>query len=797
MLRSYLLTALRHFNRDKLHASINVLGLGLGLMVSLLALVFMLDEQSFDTFHTKADRLYRINKFRIDGDDVTTPNAESSGLYGPGMKDEFPEVEEYVRYQPWYNSIVLSYNNQHIELKEQESVFVDNSFFEVFDFELVRGVENDVLTRPSTIVLTEELAQALFGQEDPIGKSVTGMNGIDFEVTGISKEAPRNSHIQFKALISFSTTTPQLGQLNFEWMNNWHTQTLTTYVLLRTGSDANAIREKLVDFTRKHIPKRADSYSFYLQPFNELYLTGNVVQYHRMAKTGSSQYVSLFGIIAGFILFIACTNYINISTSKSSKRSREVGMRKTLGANKIQLVKQFLGESLVTTALAAVLAVVMIYMAIPLFNDLAGKSLAYSLLLKREIVVAAFILVVLVSIIAGGYPAFVLSAFRPSEVLKPSSKSKIGYHWGRYVLITFQLIISVMMISGTLIVFRQLDFMMSKDLGFDKDHILVIPLTAGMIAKGEMIEQEAARHSSVITTSLGRMALGGGSSSTFVQPEGFPPDQVEIRMFPVDFNFKNTYGLSMQGGRFFDENIASDSNALVINEALVNQLEWNDPIEKTIKFQGDPIAYPIIGVVKDFNYRSLHKEVEPLVMWISPNNRRNLSIRFNGNLAELLVHLEMVWKEFENRYPFQYYFVDEAFAKAYESDQKLLGTVVVFSSLSIIIACLGLYGLVSFTIEQRTKEFGIRKIMGATVSGLNFMVNRKFILMVLVASAFAIPAAIYFTDGWLNSFAYKIDPGIGVFVLSVGIVLIVTLSAVSIQALRAASINPASALRYE
>lgn len=797
MLKSYLVTALRHFNKKKLHASINILGLGLGLMVSLLALVFMLDEQSFDRFHSKAERIYRLNKFRIDGDYVTTPNAESSGLYGPGMKDEFPEVEDFVRYQPWYNSIVLSYKTQNIELKEEESVFVDNSFFEVFDFELIRGSDSDVLSRPSTIVLTEELANALFGSEDPIGKTVTGMNGIDLEVTGISKSAPRNSHIQYKALISFSTTTPHLGALNFEWMNNWHTQTLTTYILLKPGADAAAMRDKLVDFTSRHIPKRADSYAFYLQPFQELYLTGNIVQYHRMAKTGSQQYVYLFGIIAGFILFIACVNYINISTSKSTKRAREVGMRKTLGANKVQLIKQFLGESFVTTILAGALAMLLIYLAMPLFNDIAGKSLEYGLLLSKEVMAALIVLVILVSVIAGGYPAFILSAFRPSEVLKPSAKSRLSGNWGRYVLITFQLVISVIMISSTLIVFKQLRFIMSKDLGFDKEHILVVNLTPEMIPQGEVIQQEAARHSSVVTTSLGRMALGGGSSSTFVQPEGFPPDQVEIRMFPVDFNFKNTYGLKTVMGRFFDEQIASDSNAVVINEALMNQLNWDDPTQKTIKFQDDPIAYPIVGVVQDFNFRSLYRDVEPLVMWISPNNRRNLSIRFNGNPADLLDHLETVWKKFENRYPFQYYFVDEAFAEAYESDQKLFSTVMAFSAMSIIIACLGLYGLVSFTIEQRTKEFGIRKIMGATVSGLNFMVNKKFIIMVLVAGFAAVPIVIIYASNWLNSFAYKIALGPGIFIIAIGIALLVTLLAVSAQAIRAASINPSEALRYE
>lgn len=797
MIKSYLLTAIRHFRKNKLHASINILGLSLGLMVSMLALIFMLDEQSYDTFNTKAERLYRLNKVRTDNQGSTSLNAESSGLYGPGMKDEFPEVEKFVRYQPWYNTVVLSYEGRNVTLNEEEAVFVDNDFFGVFDFELIRGKQDDVLTRPSTIVLTEPIAAALFGSQDPIGKSVVGINGVEFEVTGIAREAPRNSHIQYKALVSFVTTTPQLGPLDFEWMNNWHTQTLTTYLLLYPETNPQAVQTKLADFTARHIPTRVDSYAFYLQPFSEVYLSANEVMYHRMAKTGNQKYVYFFGLIAGFILFIACVNYINISTSKSTKRAREVGMRKTLGASKQQLINQFLGESFLTTILSTFLALLLLYMAVPLFNDIAGKTIGLELLWTREVLVVLFVLMVVVSIIAGGYPAFILSAFRTSEVLKPSVRNRVGGNWPRHVLITFQLIIAVIMIACTLIVHKQLQYVFSKDLGFDKDHIVVMELTSEMIPQGEVIQQEINRHSSIVSTSLSRMALGGGSSSTYVQPEGFPPDQVEIRMFPVDFQFNETYGLSTVMGRFFDDQVASDSNALIINEALMHQLQWEDPIQKTIKFQDDPVAYPVIGVIKDFNFRSLYEEVEPLVMWLSTTNRRNISVRFNGNPSDLLSHMETTWKKFESRYPFQYYFVDQAFAEAYESDQKVFKTVVTFSTMSIIIACLGLYGLVSFTIEQRTKEFGIRKILGATVSGLSYMVNRKFIVMVLLAGAVAIPVVLQMIKPWLATFAYQIDLGAGVFALAIAITLLVTLLAVSIQAIKAATTNPAQALRYE
>jgi putative ABC transport system permease protein len=638
----------------------------------------------------------------------------------------------------------------------------------------------------------------LFGNEDPIGKTVIGLNGLEFEVTGIAKEAPRNSHIQYKALVSWTTTVPQVGPLAFEWMNNWIAQALTTYVLVKPGANVETLQSKFRKFMEDHIPTRVKNYQLYLQPFRDVYLDAGTIKYHRMARTGNREYVYTFSMIAGFILFIACINYINISTSKSIRRAREVGTRKSLGATQHQLILQFLSESLLVTALAAVLAIGLLYLVIPYFNQLAGKTLPFELLLTPDVIGAILFLTGLITIISGMYPAFVLSSFRPSEVLKASTKSKIAGNLPRHVLITFQFLISVVMLACTILVARQMNYVTTKNLGMDKDHVLVVNLTNEILMKGRTFADEVSKHPAVVSTSLGRMALGQGGSSTFVQPEGFPPDQVEIRMFPSDGNFQKTYGLQMAMGRFFDvPTMASDSNALVINEALAKQLNWSNPIKKTIRFQGDPTAYPIIGVLKDFNFSSLYEEVEPLVMWISPTNQRNLSIRFSGNPSNLLSFLEVEWKKFESRYPFKYYFLDQAFARAYESDQKLFKTMMTFAGLSIVIACLGLYGLVSFTIEQRIKEFGIRKVFGASTLSLNFLVNKKFIVMALVASAVAIPVVLKLMNGWLDKFAFRIEIGPGIFVLATVITIAISLIAVSIQTIRAALLNPSESLRHE
>lgn len=798
MLNNYLLAALRNFRRNKLHSAITLLGLSMGLMTSLLALMFVVDENSFDKFHSKLDRMYRLNKITKLEDGSTFPNAETSGMMGPTMVEEFPEVEKAVRYQPWYNQVVFSQKDRNVELAERDVLMVDSTFFQVFDFQLVRGAEAQVLARPGTVVLTEDLAQALFGNEDPIGRSIVGINNQSFEVTGIAKEPPRNSHIQYKALVSWTSTVPGLGSIEYEWMNNWIAQGINTYLLLKPDADMAGLQAKLPKFMQDHIPSRVENYSLYLQPFQDVYLDAADVKYHGMAKTGSRGYIRIFSVIAGFILFIACVNYINISTSKATRRAREVGMRKSLGATRQQLVNQFLGESLVTTLLAAMIALGLMYVSVPYFNNLSGKTLPIERLWDGTALVGWAALILCVSLLSGLYPAFVLSAFRPSEVLKSNARSKLSGHWPRQVLITFQFAIAIALIAGTVLVYQQMRFVLSKELGFDKDHILVINLSTDMMPKGRVFAEEVAQHPSVVSTSLGRTALGMGGASTRIQPEGFPPDQVEIRMFPADGGFQQTYDLQMVEGRFFDvPKLASDSNAVVINETLAKNLGWANPIGKTIKFSPEDEAMPVIGMLKDFYYMSLYDDVEPLVMWISARPGRYLNVRFSGNPRELLSHIEEKWKMFENRYPFKYTFVDDAFARSYQSEEKLFTTIVTFAVLSLVIACLGIYGLVSFTLEQRIKELGIRKVMGATVMGLNLMVNKKFLALVVVASVFAVPAIIPLMNGWLEKFAFKVELGPGVFIVAIGLTLLITLIAVSVQAIRAAMMNPAEALRVE
>ena len=800
MILSYFTTAARNFRKNKVHTAITITGLSLGIMASIQALMFIMDERSFDQFHTKKDRLYRLNKIFVAANKVESKNGESSGMIGPTMREDFAEVESVVRYQPWFQETVVSYGDKKVLLKGGDLGFGDSTFFQVFSFPLKTGNPKTVLTRPSTIVISEDLAKSLFGDEEPIGKSIVGASNVEFEVTGVSKEVPRNSHLGFKGIMSWTSTVPQLGPavLQQTWMNNWIAQGIRTYVLLKEGADPTALQAKFPAFMLNHSPDRADRYKPYLQKFSDIYLRSSDTNFANLAVSGSEQFINLFAIIAGFMLAIACINYVNISTSKSTRRAREVGMRKTLGASRGQLVNQFMGESFLVVTLSAVVAMGLVYLALPLFNELTGKTIPTALLTNPVVISGVIGLVIIVSILSGSYPSLLIASFNASEVLRGGSKSKVTGNLPRYALITFQFTASIIMIAATLLVYQQIRFVQSKDLGFDKEHLLILDLTDDLKEKKEVLQNSVDAFQGVLSTSVGRTALGGrGSGSTYVIPEGFNPDEVEVRMFPADGYFQKTYDLKMASGRFFDPTQASDSNAFVINETLARRLHWDNPVGKTIKFDVGQPSLPVIGVLKDFNAKSLYDDVEPLVMWMSRRAPEAMSIRFSGNPAPLISFLNTLWKTYESRYPFEYSFLDQDYDKMYASEEKLFKTLITFAGLSILIACLGLYGLVSYTIEQRTKEFGIRKVLGASVSSLNFLVNKKFVLMVVIAAGIAIPVVIPVIEKWLAKFKFKIELGPGPFILAVLITLAVTVIAVSVHAIKVARANPVDSLRHE
>lgn len=797
MVRNYLKIMIRNIFKHKGYVLINVLGLTVALVVSVFAIAYIVDEISFDEFHSKNEKIFRLNKKNVSINDGTSRlTSETAGLMGPTLHADFPEVENFTRILPWFDDAVISRENENIKITN--SVFVDSTFLEVFDFKLLRGNRQTVLTRPSSIVLSESLSKKLFKEEDPIGKVVKGLHDLDYEVTGVIEDSPRQSHIQYDVLISWSTTVPNVGPLSYDFMNNWLGQTLYTYIELKDGQSAQTLSPKLVTFMQRHFPERAESYFLYLQPLSEVYLHSDNITHSKRLKMSSATYLRVFGMAALFILLIACVNYININTARATKRAAEVGMRKVLGASRRQLVFQFMGESFLLTLIAAVLALLIVDLSLPNFNTLSGKELDLNALLNIKVVLSVTAVVLSVALLSGFYPALILSGFKPRHVLKMSAKHRLTGNLPRQVLTVVQFVIAIVMIASTIIVFQQTSYLKNKDLGFDKEQLVVMNINNDIEKRTSEFLSALESTPNVLAFSACQATIGNGTFGTTVIPEGADHDY-SVSLFRTDANFITTIGMRMVEGRAFNSQLSSDSSSLIVNQAFVDMMGWETGVEKQVRFSPESAAYPIIGVVEDFHFQGLAQyAVEPVVMYIESRNLYNVTVRISGNnISETLRDFEKLWGQYESRFPFEYYFVDDWFDQQYKTQEQLFDTVSLFSIISIILASLGLYGLTAFTIEQKTKEIGIRKVLGATVSGLTLMVNKKFILLVLVAFVIAAPMIWYGMGQWLEDYAYKITLDYKVLLLAVFITMMITIITVSSQAVKAALTNPVNTLRND
>lgn len=797
MVKNYLKVMIRNIVKHKAYMLINILGLTAALVISIFAIAYMVDEISYDKFHTKHQRIFRLNKKNVSINDGTSRlTSETSGLMGPTLLTDYPEVENFTRILPWFDETVISKDEENIKITNL--LFADSTFFEVFDFKLLRGDKQTVLSKPLSIVLSQTLANNLFKEKDPIGQVVEGLHGMDYEVTGIIEDSPRQSHLQYDVLVSWSTTVPGVGPLRYDFMNNWLGQTVFTYLVLKEESSQHSLSSKFEAFMERYFPERAESYFLYLQPLNDVYLHSDNITYTKRLKMSSITYLKVFGIAAALILLIACVNYININTARATKRAAEVGMRKVLGANKRQLVVQFMGESLLITFISAVLALLIVDVFLPNFNALAGKTLDFSALSRPEVLSSVIIIILLTGLLSGAYPALILSNFQPGQALKNTGKNKMVGNLPRQVLTVLQFSIAIMLIASTLIVFQQTDYLKSKDLGFEKEQLVVMNINNEISDHTEEFLASVKATPNVLAASVCQATIGNGTFGTTVLPEG-ADHEISVSIFRSDANFIQTTGMKMAEGRAFNELLSSDSASLIVNQAFVDVAGWNAGLDKQVRFSAESSALPIIGVVEDFHFQGLAQyTVEPVVMYIEPRNLFNVTVRIaNNNVSQTLYDFEQIWKQYESRFPFEYYFVDDWFDNQYKAQEQLFDTVTLFSLISILLACLGLYGLTAFTIEQRTKEIGIRKVMGATVSGLTMMVNKKFVWLVIIAFVLAAPLSWYAMSKWLEGFAYKIDFNYMVLALAMLATLIITLATVSAQAVKAATTNPINTLRND
>ncbi len=798
MFRNYLNTAIRHLLRYKGYSAINVLGLAVGITSCILIMLYVQDELSYDQHHEHNDRIYRLVKSDT-ADGRINESAFTPPSWAPVLAMEYPEIEHFTRLKPPNTRWLVRYGDKRSY--EKYFVVADSSVFDIFTIPLVQGNAKTALAEPHAVVVSESMVRKYFGDENPIGKVIAADDKFMFTVTGIMRDLPKNSHFHADFLASFATAAAAGIYFEPTTIQNLNS-TMYTYLLLKEGYTADDLERKLPQFMDKYFGERLKSVGVemrpYLQSLTDIHLHSNLN--NEIKANGDIRYVYIFSSVAAFILLLACFNFMNLSTARSARRMQEVGIRKVLGAHRVQLIRQFVGESVFFSFIALAVALGLVHLLLPQFNQLSGKVLEMDYesawLLPALAAIALF-----TGIAAGGYPAFVLASFRPAAVVGGASNTGFSQSMLRKALITFQFIVSIVMIIGTAVVLDQVEYIQNKKLGFDKEHLVVIRLPDQAAVLGyPAYKRGVMQYPEIVNVSSTDSAPGTATSLNLIQPEGFPEDQAPlVSTIWADFDYLETLDIEIKSGRSFSREFASDNNAVVINETAAQAFGWEDPVGKTFRYPGAPDTYPprnVIGVMGDFHHQSLRQPIEPvIVMYWGEGNF--MVVRLRGqNLPRGLEVLQAQWRETYPDHPdMDYYFLDEDLERLYAAEQRLGSVFVAGAVLSIMIACLGLLGLASYTAEQRTREIGVRKVLGATISNVVLLLSKEFTR--LFALAFVIGASVgYFVmQAWLENFPYRIDLSIWIFVAAGLATLFISWLTVGYHALKAATANPVDALR--
>ena len=800
MLFNYLKIAYRNFARHKGYTFLNILGLAIGMASSLLILQYIRHEFSYDKFHENSESIYRVRyDFFKDGERVFKC-ATAFPKVGPSMKEEFPEVLDYTRLYLRYGGGVVRYND--ISIHEDNVFQADQSFFDIFSYELAKGDRTTALKEPNTAVVSSATARKYFGDEDPVGKRIKFGASEEYEIRGVI-ESPENSHLKFTFLLSYPTLVQSIGE---DFNNAWGWYDFYTYLLLQPGADIAALEAKFPAFIEKHGGEGADERTkFSLQPLEEIHLYSDLIQEARVNGNGRSVYFLM--IIAFFILIIAWVNYINLSTARAIERAREVGIRKTVGAVKHQLVKQFIAESLLMNMISAVIALVLLQMAMPVFNNLAGKDLTLDLLNNSTLWLYLIAVFVLGGVLSGIYPAFILSSYEPASVLKGAMKGSRQGLFLRKSLVVMQFIASVSLIAGTLIVYQQLNYMQNQDLGINIEQTLVIN-GPGIVANDSLyvdeistLKKELIQHPDIKSVAASTEIPGNliywtnGARRLGEQAE----KSTIMYKVGIDHDYINGYGHKVIAGRGYSPEFTADDRSVILNEKAVEVLGFDNAdvaIGEQVKIGGDTLA--IVGVIANYHQEGLKKGFDQTAFLLRPDARSYYSLQMDTrNLGQTMAFVKEKYSRAFPENPFDYFFLDTFFNDQYQSEQRFGKVFGFFSGLAIFVASLGLFGLASFIAAQRTKEIGIRKALGSTVSGIFLLLSRDFVKLVLLASAIAIPLIWFVMDQWLSSFAFRIDLGLGVFILASLVSLAIAIITISYQSISAAMVNPAKVLKYE
>ncbi|MBD2699239.1 ABC transporter permease [Spirosoma sp. BT702] len=808
MLLNYLKIAWRTLRKQKGFTFINIFGLATGLACCMLIMLYVLDELSFDRYNEKADRIYRVQSdIKFGGNDMHF--AVSPDPIGPTLKKDYPQVEQFARLHQ-EGTWSVKRTGEPTNLREDNITFADSTLFEVFTLPLVSGDSKRALAEPNSVVISESAAKRHFGNQNPMGKTLVFNDRRTFKVTGVMRDMPKNAHFQSNFFLSMLNDDYTWGQ----WLSNNH----HTYILMKPGTDAQAFAKNFDTVIEKYVGPQAlqfigssmdqfrkagNSIGFWLIPLTDIHLHSK--QQVELAPNGDIQYVYIFSAVALFILLIACINFMNLATARSANRAREVGVRKVMGSERQQLIGQFMTESVLTTILAMLLALFMVGLALPGFNSIAAKELSISQLASPYYVPLLILLPIVVGLLAGSYPALFLSSFQPITVLKGKVNVSFRSAGLRSGLVVFQFMMSVILIVGTIIVYRQITYIQSKSLGFNRDKMLTIYGVYSIGNQAESFRQEVLKLPGVVNGSIsGYLPTPSNRSdnSFFAEGQSDMNKGVSMQSWAVDHNYVKTMGMKLVQGRDFSRNFGSDSSGIILNEAAVQVFGFKNPIGKRVWRYNDAQlkerkTFTVVGVVKNFHFESLRRNIGALSMFLDSNSGA-ASFRLSSNdLPALIKQIEAKWRQVAPGQAFSYQFMDDSFNQLYRAEQRIGTIALTFAVLAILIACLGLFGLAAFMAEQRTKEIGIRKVLGASIPNLIGLLSKDFLKLVLIAILIATPIAWYMMNQWLADFAYKIEIEWWMFALAGLLAIGIALATVSFQSIKAALMNPIKSLRSE
>ncbi|MEO6328458.1 MAG: ABC transporter permease [Ginsengibacter sp.] len=808
MFKNYFKIAWRNLLRNKGYTFINIIGLAIGLAACLLIFLYVQDELSFDRFNEKADRIYRVNmeiRFGNNHMDLAVANP----LFGETAKNDIPQVEDFTRLR-WYGGLLVKKGNENI--REGNVAWADASLFNVFSLPMISGDPKTALTEPNSMVITETVARKYFNETDVAGRTLLINNKELRKVTGVIKDIPFNSHFQFTVFLPMIESADAKEKT---WAGN---QNYNTYLLVKPGTDSKRLNDELnnmldrklgpdlksvINKSLEEFKAQGDYFKTSLTALPAIHLHSDKIG--ELYGSGNIQYVYIFSAIAFFILIIAGINFMNLATARSAKRAREVGVRKVLGSLKSSLIKQFLSEAVLTSGIAMIIALVIATACLSSFNNLSGKQINLSVIFQPAFALIAVALVIIIGILAGLYPAFYLSSFRPVAVLKGVSAQRVKKSIFRNALVVFQFTASIVLITGTMVIYNQLKFIRSKDIGFNRQQMLIINNTRQLgqqidAFKNELLQLNGVQKATV--SGFLPVNYNRNNDSFFPDVSLDTKEAISMQSWDIDENYIPTLEMKVVEGRNFSKDMGTDSSAIILNESAARFWDNKDILNKKVYRITDPqtnnvTEYHVIGVVKDFNYSSLREQVKPLA-FMYKKDRGSITVKISGaNLPSLLSQIKSKWSAVSGGLPFEYSFMDDDFSRFYAGEEKTGNLFTVFAILAIFIACMGLFGLATFMAEQRTKEIGIRKVLGATVPGISTMLSKDFVRLVVIAIFIATPLAYYIMNKWLQAFAYRIEMQWWVFAIAGVFAISIAIVTVSFQAIKAAIANPVKSLRTE